>query len=215
MSTCVPGPCSRRCLKRQRSSSPSSGHSAAGNDAGERALRESGMIEFSQLQAICKSAPESRLILFVEPLNTAIEQFSIKRVPEFIAQVAHESGAFQWPREIWGPTPAQAAYEGRVDLGNTHPGDGFKFRGRGLIQVTGRANYAACAIALDLPLLDQPELLERPMVAARSAGWFWKAHKLDDVDDFQRMTRIINGGTNGLADRYAYLGHAREALGVA
>lgn len=173
------------------------------------------MIEFSQLQAICKSAPEARLILFVEPLNTAIEQFGIKRVPEFLAQVAHESGAFQWTREIWGPTPAQATYEGRSDLGNTQPGDGFKFRGRGLIQVTGRANYADCALALDLPLLDQPELLERPMVAARSAGWFWQKHKLDDVDDFQRMTRIINGGTTGLADRYAYLGHARQALGVA
>jgi len=170
------------------------------------------MIDFTQLQAICKSAPEARLILFVEPLNTAIEQFAIKRVPEFIAQVAHESGAFQWLREIWGPTPVQATYEGRADLGNTQPGDGFKFRGRGLIQVTGRANYAACALALDLPLLDQPELLERPMVAARSAGWFWQTHKLDAVDDFKRMTWIINNGLTGMEDRYAYLGRARQTL---
>lgn len=171
------------------------------------------MIDFPQLQKICPSAPEARLIQFVEPLNVAIEQFDIKRVPEFLAQVCHESGSFQWLREIWGPTKDQLRYEGRKDLGNTEPGDGFRFRGRGLIQVTGRANYETCGEALDLPLVHQPELLEKPMIAARSAGWFWKTHNLDEVDDFMRMTRIINGGTNGYADRYAYLGRAKQALG--
>ena len=170
------------------------------------------MIEFMQLQAICPSAPEARLIQFVDPINATIKQFSIVRVPEFLAQVAHESGSFRWMKEIWGPTEAQICYEGRADLGNTQPGDGKRFLGRGPIQITGRANYAKCALALDLPLIDQPELLEKPMPGMRSAGWFWQSHNLDAVDDFQKMTRIINGGTNGLADRYAYLGRARQTL---
>lgn len=170
------------------------------------------MIDVTALRILCPRTTESRLALYVEPLNTAIEQFGIQRVPEFLAQIAHESGGFSYTREIWGPTPAQARYEGRADLGNTEPGDGSRYRGRGLIQITGRANYRACGLALDLPLLDQPELLEKPMPAARSAGWFWKAHGLDAIDDFTTMTRRINGGTNGLAERYAYLGQAKQAL---
>ena len=80
----------------------------------------------------------------------------IKRVAAFIAQIGHESGQLVYAREIWGPTPAQAKYEGRKDLGNTVPGDGFKYRGRGLIQITGRANYAACGEPLGLDRINQP-----------------------------------------------------------
>lgn len=170
------------------------------------------MISLAVLQDLTPRTPTGRLAEFVEPLNATIKEFSIVHVAEFLAQIAHESGGFVYTREIWGPTAQQAKYEGRVDLGNTQPGDGVRFKGRGLIQVTGRANYAACAAALDLPLLDQPELLEKPMPAARSAGWFWKSRNLDAIDDFERLTRRINGGVNGLADRYAYLGRAREAL---
>ena len=170
------------------------------------------IIDLAVLQTLCPQTKAERLALFVEPLNATVKEFLIVRLPEFLAQIAHESGGFVYTREIWGPTPQQARYEGRTDLGNTQPGDGSLYRGRGLIQVTGRANYAACALALDLPLLDQPELLERPMPAARSAGWFWQAHGLDALDDFERMTRRINGGVNGLADRYAYLGRAKQAM---
>lgn len=170
------------------------------------------MIDLADMMVLCPRTPKSRLELFVDPLNATIDEFAIQRTPEFLAQIGHESGGFIYTRELWGPTPAQAGYEGRADLGNTEPGDGIRYKGRGLIQVTGRANYRACGLALDLPLLDAPELLEKPMPATRSAGWFWQAHGLDEISDFERMTRRINGGTNGLADRYAYLGRAREAL---
>ncbi len=173
------------------------------------------MISLEQLQILCPQTPKSQLCLFPEAIDIAIEQFGIKKVPEFLAQIAHESMGFGYLREIWGPTPAQLRYEGRLDLGNTEPGDGARFKGRGFLQITGRANYEACGYALDLPLTHQPELLERPIPAARSAGWFWKSHNLDAIDDFERLTRRINGGVNGLADRYAYLGRAKEALEVA
>ena len=86
----------------------------------------------------------------------------LKRVAAFIAQIGHESGQLKYVKEIWGPTAAQARYEGRADLGNTVAGDGSKYRGRGLIQITGRANYKACGEALSLDLTNYPELLEKP-----------------------------------------------------
>ena len=145
--------------------------------------------------------------VFVPVLNTAMVRFQIvgtKRVAAFIAQVGHESGQLRWVREIWGPTPAQAKYEGRKDLGNTVSGDGFKYRGRGLIQITGRANYAACGEALGLDLITHPELLEQPQYACLSAAWFWATNGLNtlaDADKFEALTRRINGGLNGQADR--------------
>ncbi|WP_417070841.1 glycoside hydrolase family 19 protein [Niveibacterium terrae] len=141
------------------------------------------------------------------------------REAAFVAQVAHESGRFQFLREIWNPKqcPWQARYEGRADLGNTHPGDGPTFRGRGLIQITGRANYAACGKALGLDLINHPELLEEPRHAADSAGWFWATHSLNELADKRLMTDItrrINGGLNGLGDRLALYDRALKALGV-
>lgn len=181
----------------------------------EDTLPGAHILILAQLQAICPQTSASRLATFVDPLNAAFEEFGIdtqEQRQRFLAQVAHESGGFVYTREIWGPTPAQTGYEGRKDLGNTEPGDGKRFKGRGLIQVTGRDNYRDCGLALGLPLLDSPELLEQPMPAARSAGWFWQSHGLGNVTDFEKLTRRINGGTNGLADRYAYLGRAKQAL---
>lgn len=145
--------------------------------------------------------------VFAPVLNTAMERFQIvgaKRVAAFIAQIGHESGQLVYVREIWGPTSAQARYEGRADLGNTVAGDGFKYRGRGLIQITGRANYAACGEALGLDLISQPELLEQPQFASMSAAWFWATKGLNtlaDADKFETITRRINGGLNGQEDR--------------
>ena len=156
--------------------------------------------------------------VFVPVLNTAMVRFQIvgtKRVAAFIAQVGHESGQLQWVREIWGPTAQQAGYEGRADLGNTVKGDGSKYRGRGLIQITGRANYAACGEALGLDLLNKPELLELPQHAAMSAAWFWSTKGLNtlaDQGDFVKITRRINGGLNGQADRQALYGKALKVL---
>lgn len=156
--------------------------------------------------------------VFAPALNTAMQRYQIvgsKRVAAFIAQIGHESGQLVYVREIWGPTMAQAKYEGRTDLGNTVAGDGFKFRGRGLIQITGRANYAACGEALGLDLISKPELLEQPQNACLSAAWFWATKGLNplaDVGDFERITRRINGGLNGQTDRLSLWAKALAVL---
>lgn len=151
---------------------------------------------------------------FFTPIVNAMEEFEINtpaRQASFLAQIGHESGQLRYVRELASGT----AYEGREDLGNTHLGDGARFKGRGLIQITGRANYAACGEALGLDLVANPELLEEPVSACRSAGWFWKLHGLNelaDAGDQVRITKRINGGTNGLADRLALFDKAKEVL---
>jgi len=165
--------------------------------------------------------PFDRAQKWAEPLSAAMHEFGIDspaRHAAFLAQVGHESGRLRYTREIWGPTPAQVRYEGRADLGNLQPGDGKRFMGRGLIQITGRTNYYQCGAALDLPLIAQPELLEQPINAARSAAWFWRARGLNrfvDGSDFRTLTKRINGGTNGLAEREELWAAAKLALGVA
>lgn len=156
--------------------------------------------------------------VFVPVLNTAMNRYQIvgpKRVAAFIAQIGHESGQLRYVKEIWGPTAAQMRYEGRADLGNTQPGDGSKYRGRGLIQITGRANYKACGVALALDLINQPELLEKPQHACMSAAWFWATKGLSTLADegkFETITRRINGGLNGMADRQMLYARALKVL---
>ncbi|PHV27330.1 chitinase [Janthinobacterium sp. BJB426] len=155
-----------------------------------------------------------RATLFLAPLNAAMAEFDIDtplRQASFLAQVGHESGQLRYVREL----ASGAAYEGRADLGNVIAGDGVRFRGRGLLQVTGRANYAACGVALGLDLLAAPQLLEQVTFACRSAGWFWQSrglNRLADVGDQERVTRRINGGVNGLAERLALYVVARKVL---
>lgn len=168
------------------------------------------------LAAIMPLASQANLDRFAEPLEVACQEYGIDtpaRTAAFIAQLAHESGSLKFVREL----AAVDAYEGRKDLGNTQPGDGRRFKGRGLIQITGRANYAACGQALGLDLIDDPALLEQPGPACRSAGWFWSTRKLNalaDAGDFEKITRRINGGLNGYADRLAYYERAKTVLGV-
>ena len=156
--------------------------------------------------------------VFVSALNTAMNRYGIlgtARAAAFIAQIGHESGQLRWVREIWGPTAQQLGYEGRADLGNTVKGDGSKFRGRGLIQITGRANYAACGEALGVDLINKPELLELPQGAAMSAAWFWSTRGLNTLADqgqFVKITRRINGGLTGLEDRQALYDKALKVL---
>jgi len=155
---------------------------------------------------------------FAPVLSAAMAEFEINtdaRQQAFIAQVLHESGLFRWLVELWGPTATQLRYEVRQDLGNCEPGDGFKFRGRGLIQLTGRANYEAAGAALGVDLITNPELLGEPELASRSAGWYWKTHgcnELADSGDFEAVTRAVNGGLNGYADRLALWESAKEVL---
>lgn len=181
------------------------------------------MITAEQLKVLCPRTPLSRLILFPNALNETIEEFGITQVPQFLAQIAHESMGFIYTKELWGPTPAQAHYDLRADLGNTKPDAiavaarhgipvGRFFSGHGLIQTTGYDNHCEVRDALGVDCVEQPHLLTTPTLAARSAGLFWQRHGCDAITDFEKQTRRINGGVNGLADRYAYLGRAKEAL---
>ena len=159
-----------------------------------------------------------RAVEWLPFIMAAMAEFDINtaaRQSMFLAQIGHESGGLRYSVEIWGPTNAQKRYEGRLDLGNTQPGDGYRFRGRGLIQTTGRDNYAATGRALGLDLVARPELLGLPPLAARSAGWFWKAKGLNeiaDTGDFVRATRRINGGVNGLGERQALYTAAQQVF---
>ena len=174
-------------------------------------------ITTQQLLQILPNAGQSAGV-FVSALNTAMNHYQIvglKRVAGFIAQIGHESGQLKYVKEIWGPTKAQARYEGRADLGNTVAGDGSKYRGRGLIQITGRAKYAECGEALGLDLISHPELLEKPQHACMSAAWFWASRGLStlaDAGSFSKITSRINGGQNGAADRQVLYARALKVL---
>lgn len=152
----------------------------------------------------------------------AIEQACIRfgivtplQKAHFLAQLAHESDGFRTATEY----ASGRAYEGRKDLGNTEPGDGVRFKGRGLIQLTGRANYAAYSQDTygDDRCVRNPEMVAELPDAALAAGWFWRKKNINalaDRDDVVAVTRRINGGTNGLAHRKAMLAKAKEAFGL-
>ena len=180
--------------------------------------------------------------VFVPVLNTAMGKYGIVtrlRIAAFIAQIGHESGQLTrlvenlnysaeglmktWPSRFdlvrataAARKPEQIAnivYAGR--MGNTEPGDGWKYRGRGLFQVTGKTNYAACGDALGLDFVNRPELLEQPQHACMSAAWFWASRGLSTLADagkFDTITRRINGGQNGATDRQALYDKALKVL---
>lgn len=137
------------------------------------------------------------------------------RMAGFLGECAHESLGFTLTRELWGPTDAQRRYEGRADLGNTEPGDGFRYRGRGLIQITGRENYTDAGADLGLDLVNHPELAEKSDGAVLVALWFWRRRNLNalcDQRDWTGLTRRINGGSNGQAQRLQYINRALAVL---
>ena len=174
-------------------------------------------VTLAQLVAIMQ-APELRCRLYLPHLVWGMGRYEITTLARqacFLATIGHESGGLRFATEVWGPTPAQERYEGRADLGNTEPGDGAKYRGRGLIQITGRSNYRQAGHALGVDLEHDPAQLAEPQLAAVSACWWWQAHgcnALADVDDMRAVTRRVNGGLNGLADRMAYYDRAVKAL---
>ena len=184
---------------------------------------------------------------WLEPLNKTFEKYEINtptRQAAFIGQCGHESANFKtleenlnysakglmatWPSRF--PTIeiatqfernpekiANKVYGGRADLGNTEDGDGWRFHGRGLIQLTGRSNYTVCGLALDRPFAEQPELVLEPENAVLSAGWFWNKRGLNtlaDAEDWTTMTKRINGGTIGLQDRINKIHKAMDILGA-
>lgn len=133
------------------------------------------------------------------------------RIAHFLAQICHESDGFCTTQEY----ASGAAYEGRKDLGNTHPGDGPRFKGRGLLQLTGRANYGIYGTALGMDLVNAPETAAEPHTSLRVACAYWKLHAINpkcDADDLYAVTRAVNGGTNGIDSRRACLSLAKAAV---
>ncbi|RYF45982.1 MAG: chitinase [Cytophagaceae bacterium] len=162
---------------------------------------------------------------YVEPLNVHLPEAKITtplRFIHFMAQLLHESAALKRTEEY----DSGAAYEGRKDLGNFKPGDGMRFKGRGLIQITGRANYTAASKALGIDYVNNPEWMERPDDAVRVSLWYWSSRNLNryaDQDNVLAISQIVNQGSipkkgskrglpNGYAERRAHLGQCRAVF---
>lgn len=173
------------------------------------------ILTLDQLNA-CMPFAGTRAPIFLECLNTAMMERRIdtlSRQSAFLAQIAHESGSLKYTLEI----ASGADYEGRKDLGNTNAGDGVKFKGRGLIQITGRSNYEKCGFALGRNLIADTAYLETPMGASRSAAWFFDSHGCNELADggkFWSISKVINGGTNGLDDRIQHYVRIRKVFGI-
>jgi len=199
-----------------------------------------------QLQAIMPSAKEENIEFYITALNEKLAEFEIDtnlRVAHFIAQIAHESGSFKYRKEnlnysakalrsVFGKyftsddmadtharkpeVIANIVYANR--MGNSDSGDGWRYRGRGLIQLTGRDNYVRCGSAIGSNIEAEPDLLaEDANAAVAAACWFWQSNKLNalaDDDEIKKITRKINGGYNGLEDRTAILARAKTVLDV-
>jgi putative chitinase len=202
-------------------------------------------VTINQLYNIMPSGG-SKIDKYVDPLNAAMLEFDINtpaRQAAFIAQIAHESGQFSHIQENlnysasgllktfgkyfnaktaqqYARAPqsiANRVYANRMGNGDFASGDGWKYRGRGLIQLTGRANYYACGKGLGIDLLSNPDALLDPAIACRSAAWFWKTNGLNELADagkFETITRRINGGTKGLEERKFFYERAKKYLKV-
>ena len=204
------------------------------------------MLTCEILRASMPGASSVDLDLFTDPLAQACAEWGIDtplRQAAFLAQVGHESDDLNcrvenlnysteallrvFPRHFDADQAAAYAhqperigsrvYGNRMGNGNEAGGDGWRYRGRGLIQLTGRSNYTAACIALGIDLIGQPDLLEQPSLAARSAGWFWRRNNLNafaDRGDIVSITRRINGGLIGIEDRKHHYAQACTALGI-
>lgn len=187
------------------------------------------LITKSQLQACLPYADSEKIDQFLSYFNAGIERYKINtpnRLACFLPQIAHESGCLKYVLEI----ADGKAYEGRTDLGNINSGDGPRFKGRGLIQITGRNNYITLAEEFAIDCENHPELLEQPRWATESACWFWNWRGLNEIADkpdtwlrewkkrkynkFEWITVKINGGLNGLADRLKYYEIAKKTFNV-
>ena len=204
------------------------------------------MITLELLQKVCPKTKKEVLETYVAPINKVAKAYGIldnhKRVAAFLAQIAHESGGFNFTKENlnynakalqsvfkkYYPTekdaivherkPEQIAnrvYASRMGNGDEKSGDGWTYRGRGLIQLTGKENYTKFSESIKKPLKEAVDYLETAEGAVESAAWFWNKNKLNelcDKDDFTTLTKRINGGTNGLEDRKHHYEIALKAL---
>ena len=207
------------------------------------------LVDRDTLSQIMPAAKSEDIDKYLAAINEGLARYQINtplRIAHFIAQIAHESGAFKYSsenlnysakalRSVFGKyfktdqeaeeyarkpeKIANRVYGGRMGNGEETTGEGWKFRGRGLIQLTGKENYQNCARAIGIDIDAEPDkLASDPKAAVLAAGWFWDARKLNDkadADDVLTITKRINGGTHGLDDRKAYLARAKKALGLA
>jgi putative chitinase len=190
-----------------------------GNGRTLEKLAEGIPLDFTpeKLSGIMIDASPARINLFYAALDWKMMESGIDtplRQAHFLAQLAHESAQLVFTEEV----ASGAAYEGRVDLGNTQPGDGVRFKGRGLIQLTGRKNYTAYGSARGANYTTDAvarTIASDPWLAVDVSCWFWIEHGLNyaaDLDDVMSVTRTINGGYNGLADRKEKLARAKFFL---
>ena len=172
------------------------------------------MITAQQLKKIYIFATTANIEKYLQYINEYAEQYEVNtplRMSAFLAQIGHESGQLRYVQEI----ASGKAYEGRKDLGNLFSGDGVRYKGRGLIQITGRANYQSLSNDLGVDFINEPEKLQSPRYAVLSAFWFWDKKNLNkwaDIPDFEKITRIINGGLNGYKDRLYLYELAKKTL---
>lgn len=184
---------------------------------------------------------QNLLPFFQKAMSIYAVNKNVKRIAAFLAQCGHESlnlsrlsenlnyskerlmavwpGRFnEYAAAVYQRDPeaiANNVYANRMGNGNENSGDGWKFHGRGYIQLTGRSNYTACGKDLELDLVNDPDLLTRPASAAMSAAWFWNSRRLNslaDEGDIRGITRAINGGLNGFDDRRQRYNDALKAL---
>lgn len=207
------------------------------------------MVTIEELLDIVPNTPRKTLEKFLSPLNQTMEEYMVRsptRQAMFLAQWAHESAGFTRLRENlnysaegllktfrkyftdqeakdYARKPEKIAnrvYANRMGNGPEDSGDGWKYRGGGIPQLTGKDNYRACGQALGLDLITYPETLEKPLPACQAAGWFWKANGLNEIADcagedaFFLITKKINGGLNGIDDRLEFWDRAKEVLNV-
>lgn len=172
------------------------------------------MITREMIRTIAPNSKEEVIVPLVKYLNMYLAKYEVNtylRICHFIAQAAHESASFRTLEEF----ASGAAYEGRKDLGNLQKGDGVRYKGRGIFQLTGRANYRDMSKKLNVDLENNPELAETPEISVLTALEYWKSRGLNrfaDADDVSTITRRINGGFNGFEDRKKYLARAKTVF---
>lgn len=206
------------------------------------------IVNDSQLKEMMPHAKKEDIDFYLDALNRQLNIYKINtplRQAHFLAQIAHESGAFRYKSEnlnysakalrtVFGKyfksdelaqecarkpeVIANYVYANRMGNKDTNSGDGWKYRGRGLIQLTGQDNYHQCSQFLNKDLINEPDLLTQdPDIAVAAACWYWDKHKLNnyaDQDDLKTITKKINGGFNGLEDRNNYLNKAKKIFNI-
>lgn len=167
-----------------------------------------------EIRSIAVHADDKKIEVYTPLLNQYMHEYRIcgaEREAAFLATIIYESGSFQYTREL----ASGRAYEGRKDLGNVIAGDGVRFKGRGLIQITGRRNYERISNEFGIDFVKNPHLLEEPEWAVKSACWWWAdkgLNEIADTGDFRKVTRIVNGGLTGWAERSKWYALAKSVL---